>query len=1496
MTTKENNNTFVYTERKPSDSSDRKTNQSNLESQSNPHLQKVKLKTWHIILIIIGSFLVVGIIIPIAIIKNKGKNNNNNLFEKSDKNIGKGNNYENNNGKNNENNENNENDNGENSEKESSKIVENNEINQVSDDKEQYTLEELKQVFEPSFKINTNVDILSQMVMKSKQNLITKSNNISDYIFVKAKFDIYTLSESSPESEEESNFYTTKYTTSLAINSFCAITEGTDCEFIPYLDLTYKNDNHQNLRNVEDNIEEASIEDVILPICLFEHTDTNMIISVTCPNLLEGNLKNIIINAFHNIKPETIRGFKLDENLGATTIEKKDNKIYINSFLKLCDDNMENNDEICENNINIITGNDNLISCNKKITIETNSFFNESDYNFENITLGSSEILDHANYKSNLEKMLELLKNYMVKEIYFTGNSFKELMEPKENENNNNNIRFLREEIPENLGYLETNIFTTEYNSFKVSLNSSDNLISGDQSRTTTKINSISQKENNVTQLSYYEVSSNLTTIINEFKILSYASNSLATDLYIKLNNPLMELRDKINEEFSKLINCLPFKHLSDIYDSTLSISALKEFPYEIISASENVYNNIKTVNDDLIYLIDDCKTKLNNDISSFLTNSHNLIYNIFNNLRDYNSAISSKKSIIANIATNYCLNNTNNSFVGVVENAKNILDNYYIDEKNLIVGLLNEIFNNFSNNAINSINNGHYLLDNITNRLEDESVIIKRGDIVQIRNVIDNLYNTKILEKKIIPKIIEAMNKNIILSNGYLITQKVINDNKNAYTSIGENALDTAKKIAYNEYIDKDFDDIMSYFREQFVTILKNIEISKAENFPIKENILDSSISFDELDQIFSDNKDKIKEWMDSKKRNFTISIEDKINLFKAKNEIQLQNIMNNIYNQYLSKNNLNDLDIKYREMLSYIKGNISYIIDYDNSLFLAYLKDVAVTTHCTRTIRNKINIYLNNINEIKSYIQFNLKNDLVYKYKNIINQIRKNLQSIISNSIINKYYENNNLSLFKSHIDIYIKPLFLRLNDVISDDIFNEKYLNEINQYINSCINLINNLIGSYTKIYNPILKLTGKSESTNDIYYLYTWRCCKRTWYGKLKCHTCSEYHSKKVKTTNYHTLLKKIQFVEYSKYFDSKYNELVPNFSNDIAKYNDIVTNFGNELQIIINNYTFNNVQFLNIISEKAKSFLTDKLDINLLYLSYNYYKDQLKAKLPIELNSILVQWKSLYNKVYEDISKNINKFKYPIEQFGDLASIYYSFYHSNISYSYLDSVVEQRKTDFSYTIKYYYNVLISKVNKTYTFILNNIPVYDKPFNDVLNYQISQIENSYNELINLISMSKNKIMNLNNILNTLKVSETNFFEVNKYAVDISYKIESELLPLSEKFDEIVKKVRNQFDSQESLSSRFFLENLESEKQINEIYDTIDKGTFIDFQNKDYEDLFESILEIDEINLKNKILDFLTKSNEELKQIFNNKKKENKDRIQNYIYFKNYIIKVI
>ena len=115
-------------------------------------------------------------------------------------------------------------------------------------------------------------------------------------------------------------------------------------------------------------MEEGDIEDVILPVCLIEHSETNIIISVSCPSTLEENLKNLIINAFKLMKPVTIRGFKQNKTLDDTTIESKDNKLYVNSFSKLCDDGEENEeneeekDKICETIKNITIKDEYLIS------------------------------------------------------------------------------------------------------------------------------------------------------------------------------------------------------------------------------------------------------------------------------------------------------------------------------------------------------------------------------------------------------------------------------------------------------------------------------------------------------------------------------------------------------------------------------------------------------------------------------------------------------------------------------------------------------------------------------------------------------------------------------------------------------------------------------------------------------------------------------------------------------------------------------------------------------------------------------------------------------------------------------------------------------------------------------------------------------------------------------------------------------------------------------
>ena len=45
-----------------------------------------------------------------------------------------------------------------------------------------------------------------------------------------------------------------------------------------------------------------------------------------------------------------------------------------------------------------------------------------------------------------------------------------------------------------------------------------------------------------------------------------------------------------------------------------------------------------------------------------------------------------------------------------------------------------------------------------------------------------------------------------------------------------------------------------------------------------------------------------------------------------------------------------------------------------------------------------------------------------------------------------------------------------------------------------------------------------------------------------------------------------------------------------------------------------------------------------------YSAYNFYKNELSQKMPTELNSILEQWKNVYDEVYEYLNTNISEFK------------------------------------------------------------------------------------------------------------------------------------------------------------------------------------------------------------------------------------------------------------
>ena len=291
--------------------------------------------------------------------------------------------------------------------------------------------EEAKVVFSPSFKIKSNEKTLTQLSQKSFQTYeSTSSGQESSYnILNKAIYDIYTINSTS-SLDSENIFYTKKYTTVITVNSLCSKVSSTpeedDCQLERQLNLNTKDES--NLRRNEEDVEDI-IKKAILPICLLEHTDTNLIISLTCPETLGESYKADIIRAFSNIRPESIKGFEFDKNYVNTIVEEKEDKIYVTSFDNVCQDPNEDPDKTitCNMTKNIITDKEgNLISTKisnttKTIIDENNSFSNNFTYIFQNVPKENSESFNEEIYKKNLETILSLTKSIMKKEIYINN-------------------------------------------------------------------------------------------------------------------------------------------------------------------------------------------------------------------------------------------------------------------------------------------------------------------------------------------------------------------------------------------------------------------------------------------------------------------------------------------------------------------------------------------------------------------------------------------------------------------------------------------------------------------------------------------------------------------------------------------------------------------------------------------------------------------------------------------------------------------------------------------------------------------------------------------------------------------------------------------------------------------------------------------------------------------------------------------------------------------
>ena len=104
------------------------------------------------------------------------------------------------------------------------------------------------------------------------------------------------------------------------------------------------------------------------------------------------------------------------------------------------------------------------------------------------------------------------------------------------------------------------------------------------------------------------------------------------------------------------------------------------------------------------------------------------------------------------------------------------------------------------------------------------------------------------------------------------------------------------------------------------------------------------------------------------------------------------------------------------------------------------------------------------------------------------------------------------------------------------------------------------------------------------------------------------------------------------------------------------------------------------------------------------------------------------------------------------------------FNTNITQNYFDSIEKHQKSEFNYTINYYYNILLTQVKSIHQYILNYLPSNQIGFNNIINKRKNEVNDIFNKLIRNIEDSLNESLNSVHQLNILNVTENNFFGIN------------------------------------------------------------------------------------------------------------------------------------
>ena len=579
------------------------------------------------------------------------------------------------------------------------------------------------------------------------------------------------------------------------------------------------------------------------------------------------------------------------------------------------------------------------------------------------------------------------------------------------------------------------------------------------------------------------------------------------------------------------------------------------------------------------------------------------------------------------------------------------------------------------------------------------------------------------------------------------------------------------------------------------------------------------------------------------------------------------------------------------YNDSLTLTFNTISNIIENNVNNAYEYINDAKITSsyHITKGFVDKYNTFYNSIIKIESFVNNNLKNNLDIKYKTSINQIRVLLQSIKSNKILEKYYKQ--LPSAENHLNS-IKDLFNTFEKYFSDSIYNNQFLPLIKNFIQNINNNLTQIKQNFEQRYKTIsAKPSDNDNHDYDVKQVIPGSryCCKRILgWCRRHCYYPDTiiYNKYNVAGTNNHLNLIEINFEEYFKNYEGKFDLVYQPFSKNVNLYNSLLSKLDSFVESEKNKYISSETNYLKNISEKIDSILEEYYGNNLLQASYDFFKNKINNILPDELNNIKNQWENTYDEIYEEINSNKDKFKSEGNILLNVPLYFNELYKRNMSYDYGASVVEKLKNEFFYTNKYYYNLLISKINKTFTYIINNMPINEKPFDEILNFRIAEIKKCYENIILKIQNSKNEVIDENKQKSFLQINDNNYFKTNDI---ISNHIKNFETSMNDKIMNLMSAVGGITSErpEELIVAKFYLENSVSGKQIKEIYDSINRVTFIDLQNKVYEKLIDEVWKINGKELAQKIKNTLIKLNENNQKNFKYEKEQYIQIIKNKLY---------